>query len=161
MGVIGWERVMDLKEWFSKYREQLLYLFFGVLTTVLNIATYAALHVALGVHSDIANAAAWLAAVSVAYVTNRIWVFRSRTRGAALLRELGAFMAGRVLTGVMDEGIMHVATQIVGPRLIPAAWRSLWDMGVKFASNVLVVILNYVFSKRIIFKRGGKERQKA
>lgn len=145
---------MDVKEWLKKYREQLLYLFFGVTTTILNITTYAVLHVALGVHSDIANAAAWLVAVSVAYVTNRIWVFRSRTKGAAFLRELGAFMAGRVLTGVMDEGIMHVATQIIGPRLIPAPWRSLWDMGVKFASNVLVVILNYVFSKLIIFKKG-------
>ena len=144
---------MDVKEWLKKYREQLLYLFFGVTTTILNIATYAVLHVGLGVHSDIANAAAWLAAVIVAYVTNRIWVFRSRTTGVAMLRELGVFMAGRLLTGLMDEGIMHVATQIIGPRLIPAPWRSLWDMGVKFASNVLVVILNYVFSKLIIFKK--------
>ena len=145
--------MIDLKEWLEKYREQLLYLFFGAVTTVLNIATYAILHVGMGIHSDIANAAAWIAAVTVAYVTNRIWVFRSEARGAAMLRELGAFMAGRLLTGVMDQGIMHVATQIVGPRLIPAAWRSLWDMGVKLASNVLVVILNYVFSKLIIFKR--------
>lgn len=153
MGVVGLWKVIELKEWMKKYREQLLYLFFGGVTTVLNIAAYALLHVVLGMHSDIANAAAWLISVIVAYVTNRIWVFRSQTRGAAMLRELGAFMAGRVLTGVMDEGIMHVATQIVGPRLIPAAWRNLWDMGVKLISNVLVVILNYVFSKRIIFKR--------
>lgn len=153
MGVVGWTRVIELKQWIEKYREQLAYLFFGVVTTILNIATYALLHVAMGVHSDIANAVAWVVGVIVAYVTNRIWVFRSHTKGAAMLKELGAFVAGRLLTGVMDEGIMHVCTQVIGPRLIPAAWRSLWDMGVKFASNVLVVILNYVFSKLIIFRR--------
>lgn len=146
---------MDVREWIRKYREQLAYLFFGGVTTVLNIAVYALLHVVMGVHSDIANVVAWLASVIVAYVTNRIWVFHSHTRGVAMLRELGAFMVGRVLTGVMDEGIMHLATQVIGPRLIPLAWRRLWDVGVKLASNVLVVILNYVFSKLVIFKREG------
>ena len=143
---------------FRKYREQIAYLFFGGVTTVLNVATYALLHVGLGVHSDLANAAAWLAAVLVAYVTNRIWVFRSHTRGRDMLRELMSFAAGRVLTGLMDQGIMHLATQVVGPRLIPEAWRKLWDMGVKLASNVLVVILNYVFSKVFIFKRDRTEQ---
>lgn len=142
-----------MKERILKYREQLAYLFFGVVTTVLNVATYALLHVGMGMHSDAANAIAWLAAVITAYVTNRKWVFRSHTRGAAMARELGAFVAGRLLTGLMDEGIMHVATQVIGPRFIPADWRGLWDMGVKLASNVLVVILNYVFSKLVIFKR--------
>ena len=146
-----------MKKWLQKYREQLAYLFFGVVTTILNIAVYAALHVGMGVHSDIANAAAWLAAVIVAYVTNRIWVFRSRTTGVAMLRELGAFMAGRLLTGLMDEGIMHLATEVAGPRLIPEAWRKLWDMGVKFVSNVLVVVMNYVFSKRIIFRKRNED----
>lgn len=146
-----------MKQLIRKYREQLAYLFFGVLTTILNVGVYALLHVAMGVHSDIANAIAWLAAVIAAYVTNRIWVFRSHTRGTAMLRELGTFVAGRLLTGLMDEGIMHVATQVIGPRLVPEAWRGLWDMGVKLFSNVLVVILNYVFSKLIIFKKKGED----
>lgn len=153
MGVVCCVRVIDVKAWILKYREQLAYLFFGGVTTVANIGTYALLHVALGMHSDLANALAWAVAVALAYITNRIWVFRSHTRGAALLRELGAFVAGRLLTGVMDEGIMHLATQVIGPRLIPEARRRLWDMGVKLFSNVLVVILNYVFSKLFIFKK--------
>ena len=142
-----------IKKLVQKYREQLAYLFFGGVTTLVNIATYALLHTALGMHSDLANAIAWAASVAVAYVTNRRWVFGSRTRGAAMLREIGSFVGGRVLTGLMDEGIMHLAVEVLGPRLIPAHLRHLWDLGVKLASNVLVIILNYVFSKLFIFKR--------
>ena len=140
------------KSFVKSHREQLSYLFFGGVTTVVNIATYALLHTALGMHSDLANAIAWAVAVAVAYVTNRIWVFRSRSRGRAMLSELVAFLGARVLTGLMDEGIMHVAVEMIGPRLIPVHFRSLWDLGVKVASNVLVIVLNYVFSKGFIFK---------
>ena len=140
------------KSFVKSHREQLSYLFFGGVTTVVNIATYALLHTALGMHSDLANAIAWAVAVAVAYVTNRIWVFRSRSRGRAMLSELVAFLGARVLTGLMDEGIMHVAVEMIGPRLIPVHLRSLWDLGVKVASNVLVIVLNYVFSKGFIFK---------
>ena len=144
-----------LRAFAGKYREQLVYLFFGGMTTLVNIAVYALLHTALGVGSDPANAAAWVLSVLVAYVTNRRWVFESRTRGAAMLRELGAFVAGRLATGLLDMGIMHVAVEVLGPRLVPAAYRGLWDMGVKLMSNVIVILLNYVFSKRFIF-RGGR-----
>lgn len=130
-----------------------MYLFFGGVTTAVNIGCYALLHTALGMHSDLANAIAWAASVAVAYVTNRLWVFGSRSRGGAMLREIGAFAGARVLTGLMDEGIMHVAVEILGPRLVPAGLRTLWDLGVKVASNVLVIVLNYVFSKRFIFKK--------
>ena len=142
-----------IRELVQKYREQLAYLFFGGVTTVINIGTYALLHTALGMHSDLANAIAWAAAVAVAYVTNRRWVFESKTRGAAMLREIGSFVGGRVLTGLMDEGIMHLAVEVLGPQLIPAHLRRLWDLGVKLASNVLVILLNYVFSKLFIFKK--------
>lgn len=149
---------MTLRDFVRKYREQIAYLFFGGVTTAVNVAVYALLHVALDVHSDIANVVAWAVSVAVAYVTNRIWVFRSHTRGADMLRELGAFVAGRLLTGLMDQGIMHLATQVIGPRLIPEAGRKLWDMGVKLASNVLVIVLNYVFSRVFIFKRDRTEQ---
>ena len=142
-----------MRSFIKKYREQLAYLFFGGVTTAVNIAVYALLHTALGMHSDLANAAAWAVSVATAYFTNRRWVFRSRSRGRAMLRELAAFVGGRVLTGLLDEGIMHVAVEVIGPRLIPAHARPLWDLGVKAASNVLVILLNYVFSKRFIFKK--------
>ena len=149
---VGMERIRRFVE---KYREQLAYLFFGGVATVVNIGVYGLMHGLMDVHSDLANAVAWAVSVAVAYVTNRKWVFRSRTRGRAMAREFGAFVAGRLITGLMDQGIMHLATQVVGPRFIPAAARKLWDMGVKVASNVLVIVLNYVFSKGFIFREKG------
>ena len=148
-----------MKELFRKYREQIAYLFFGGVATVVNIGVYGLMHGLMDVHSDLANAVAWAVSVAVAYVCNRKWVFRSRTRGRAMAREFGAFVAGRLITGLMDQGIMHLATQVIGPRLIPEAGRKLWDMGVKLASNVLVIILNYVFSRVFIFRRSRDERQ--
>ena len=142
-----------IRDWIRKYREPLSYLFFGGVTTLVNIGVYALLHGAMDVHSDWANIAAWVVSVAVAYFTNRRWVFQSRARGRAMLREGLSFVAGRLLTGLMDQGIMHVATQVIGPRLVSEAMRKLWDMGVKVASNVLVIILNYVFSKLFIFRK--------
>lgn len=146
----------DLKAFIVKYREQLAYLFFGGVTTAVNLVIYAGLHTLMGVGSDLSNLIAWAAAVLVAYVTNRKWVFRSRTRGAAMLREMGGFVAARVATGVMDMAIMHVAVEVLGPRLFPGPGRALWDIGCKVATNVLVIVLNYVFSKLFIFKKRGE-----
>ena len=141
------------RELFTKYREQILYLFFGGVTTAINLAVYALAHFGLGLSSDIANAIAWVLSVLAAYLTNRRWVFCSHTVGTAMLRELGGFVAARVATGAMDMGVMHLGVEVLGPRLAPAGMRPLWDMGVKLLSNVLVIVMNYVFSKLWIFKK--------
>ena len=147
-----------IKALIIKYREPLAYLFFGGVTTAVNIAVYGLLHTLLGVASDAANVAAWVLSVLVAYVTNRRWVFMSRTRGRAMLREAGTFVAGRGLTGLMDMGLMHLATEVLGPRVVSASARPLWDMGAKLVINVLVIVLNYVFSKLWIFRKDGTGR---
>ena len=132
----------------EKYREQLNYLFFGGVTTLVNIVVLE-VFARLGCPTWLANAIAWVVAVLVAYFTNRKWVFESRSHGTQALREFGSFVACRVGTGVMDEIIMVVGVDLL----------HLWRPGVKIFSNVLVVILNYVFSKLIIFKKdGGQEK---
>lgn len=140
-----------LKALFARYREQILYLFFGGVTTVINIVAYAVCAFA-GMPTGAANAVAWVLAVLAAYVTNRIWVFRSRSRGAALVKEAASFVSCRVATGVMDEIIMILGVDRLGPVVAPGHMR-LWGLGVKVFSNVLVIVLNYVFSKWFIFKR--------
>ena len=149
--------IEKLKALFRRYPEQISYLFFGGVTTLVNMAVYFVMHTALGLDSDASNAAAWVISVLVAYVTNRRWVFHSHTRGMAAVREVVSFVGARVATGLMDQGIMHVATKIVGPKLIAPAYAHLWDNGMKAASNVLVIILNYVFSKLFIFRRKDAE----
>lgn len=143
-----------LKSLFLKYREQIAYLFFGGVTTLVNIAAYALLS-RVGLSTGVANAIAWALAVAVAYVTNRLWVFDSNSRGAAALKEAISFVACRLGTGLMDEAIMVLGVDHLGPAVAPNHL-ALWGLGVKVFSNILVIVLNYVFSKLFIFKKGKK-----
>ena len=132
-----------LRELFIKYRELLSYLFFGVLTTVVNYVSYLLLAPFFGT-TTIPTAIAWVLSVAFAYLTNRRWVFRSQAKGAAaILREAGSFVGARLISGVIDVGIMWVFADRMGFN----------DKLVKLASNVFVVIFNYIASKLIIFRK--------
>ena len=141
-----------LKSLFLKYREQIAYLFFGGVTTLVNIAAYAVLS-RVGLSTGVANAIAWALSVLVAYVTNRLWVFESKSRGAAAAKEFLSFVACRLGTGLMDEAIMVLGVDKLGPMLVSPERLDLWGLGVKVFSNILVIILNYVFSKAFIFRK--------
>ena len=90
-----------------------------------------------------ANIVAWVLAVSAAYITNKIWVFESKAwTKKAILQEAAAFAACRIATGVMDLAIMYVSVDLLG----------LPDLIMKVLSNAFVIVLNFIFSKLIIFK---------
>jgi len=144
-----------IAELLKKYREQISYLFFGGLTTLVNIAAYWLLARA-GLSTGIANAAALALSILFAYITNRLWVFESKTRGLAALKELAYFIACRLGTGLVDQGIMVAGVDHLGPALFPGADLELWGVCVKVVSNVIVIILNYIFSKLIIFRKQKK-----
>ena len=128
----------------KKYREILLYLVFGVLTTLCNIVSYFALNDLLHIHYLVANALAWVLSVLFAYLTNRTWVFESKSQGfSAIAREMGLFFGCRLPSGVFDMAFMFVAVDLLAQN----------DMIAKIASNVVVIVLNYLFSKLIIFKK--------
>jgi putative flippase GtrA len=138
------ERGYQMKELFLKYKEVIAYLFFGGLTTVVNIVAYFVCTSIFALNYLVANAIAWVASVAFAYVTNRTWVFESKVKGfSAILREVTAFVGCRVLSGVMDMAIMFVSVDLIG---IP-------DGIAKFITQVVVVVLNYLFSKLIIFRK--------
>lgn len=143
-----------LKSLFLKYREQIAYLFFGGVTTLVNIASYALLS-RVGLSTGVANAIAWVLSVLVAYVTNRRWVFDSHSRGAAAAKEFSSFVACRLGTGLLDEAIMVLGVDRLGPVVAPNHM-ALWGLGVKVFSNILVIVLNYVFSKLFIFRKKEK-----
>ena len=132
-----------VRELFIKYRELLSYLFFGVLTTVVNYVSYLLLAPFFGT-TTIPTAIAWVLSVAFAYLTNRRWVFRSQAKGAAaVLREAGSFVGARLISGVIDVGIMWVFADRLGINV----------KQVTLASNVFVVIFNYIASKLIIFRK--------
>ena len=91
-----------------------------------------------------ATCVAWALSVLFAYVTNRRWVFESKENTRrGILREMGSFFLFRLLSGLMDVAIMYVCVDLLG-------WNS---MIIKVLSNVLVIIVNYVASKLVIFRK--------
>ena len=125
-----------------QYRELLSYLVFGVLTTAVNYLSYLVIS-PFFTYTGVPTVIAWLLSVIFAYLTNRRFVFQSKARGKAVLKEAGSCFTARVMSGVMDVIIMAVF----------ADWVGFDDRMVKLASNVLVVIFNYIASKLVVFRK--------
>lgn len=142
------------KTLFTKYQEVIRYLFFGVLATVLNIVIYTAFNLAFGYAfaNGVGNAIDNIICILFAYATNRAFVFQSKTVGRAAYKEFVQFVLCRIGTLVADVTIMYFGGTVLGEWLVPAAYLAIWSIGMKVLANVVVVVLNYVFSKLIIFK---------
>ena len=133
-----------MKELLLKYKEIIAYLFFGGLTTVVNIVVYFICTSVLDLNYLVANAISWVVSVAFAYVTNRTWVFESKVKGfSAIMREITTFVGCRLLSGVMDMAIMFISVDMIG----------IQDSVAKFITQIVVVVLNYIFSKLIIFRK--------
>lgn len=133
-------------ELIKKYKNFIAYAVFGVLTTVINIAVYTLCYEYMGISNVISNIIAWFVAVAFAFVTNKLWVFDSKsTERKTLMYEIVTFLGCRLMTGVLDVGIMYVCVDVLG-------WPSVF---MKVMSNVLVIILNYVASKLVIFRKNS------
>lgn len=131
---------------YLKYKAEILYLFFGGCTTLVNIVCYYVLYHWMQVTNFASTVAAWIVSVAFAYVTNRRFVFESRVTDLwGWVREAAAFVGSRAATGVMDVAIMVAAVDYMH-------WNSLFW---KIISNVLVIILNYVAGKFFVFKEKG------
>ncbi len=133
---------MGLKNLYQKYRQIFWYLFFGVCTMILNTVCYTVLYELLAVPNVPSTVIAWLAAVIVAFVTNKLVVFESRGRAGKGLFELVSFFGCRVATGLLDVLIMWIAVDLLAGNSV------LW----KLVSNVIITVLNYIVSKFFIFK---------
>lgn len=133
-----------IRELIMKYRSMILYVVFGALTTLVNMAAYALCFSVLGIPNVPSTVIAWVLAVSFAFVTNKLWVFDSKSwDGRTLRHEIPAFFGARLLTGLLDVGIMYVTVDVMG-------WNGMvW----KLISNVIVIILNYIASKLFIFRK--------
>ncbi|GAA0221418.1 GtrA family protein [Metaclostridioides mangenotii] len=132
-----------LLQLFYKYKEVLMYLFFGVLTTIVSVVSFYISSEILAIHYLISNVISWIFAVGFAYVTNRIWVFESKTKEIkTILKEIFTFVNCRLLSGIIDMITMFILIDIF----------IIDNMYAKIFTQVIVVILNYIFSKLIVFK---------
>ena len=138
-----------MKELWKKYKEMIMYLIFGVATTVVNWVVYGALMQIPNMSMTIANTIAWVAAVLFAFVTNKWFVFESKTLElASLVKEFGMFVGSRVLTGLIEIAGLPILYYLGMNQSI----FGVEGFAAKIVVSVVVVILNYVFSKIFVFK---------
>lgn len=128
----------------KKYKEFLLYVIFGALTTLVNFVTYYIFYNILTFSNVASTIISWVFSVIFAYVTNKLFVFESCSfKPALVIRETASFFSARALTGVLDVAFMYITVDLLS-----------FNGGLcKLLSNVFVVILNYIFSKLWIFKK--------
>ena len=128
----------------EKHWDMVSYLFFGVLTTVVNYLVYLPLYNLLGISAAVSNIIAWVAAGAFAYVTNKPFVFKSHDWSMkTVLPELGKFVGCRAASGGLETVLILLTVDILG-------WNgNIW----KLIISVLVVILNYVSSKLLVFRK--------
>ncbi len=128
----------------KKHRDIILYLIFGALTTLVNYAVYLPLYNCLGWSAGVCNLVAWIAAVAVAFLTNKPFVFASHDWSAGVVwKELVSFFGCRVGSGVLETLILLIAVDRMHLN------GNLW----KIITSILVVILNYFGSKLLVFTK--------
>ena len=126
---------------YNQYKMPILYIFFGGLTTLVNIIVYFICYDVSGLSNVLSTIIAWILSVIFAFITNKFYVFESKS--GAIFYEIFTFFGCRLGTGVLDVGIMYLAVDIFN-------WSALL---MKIISNVIVIVLNYILSKVIIFKQ--------
>ncbi len=128
----------------KKYWSIISYLFFGVVTTVVNMVVYYLCYHLWGISSDLSTVIAWVIAVLTAFLTNKPFVFGSHDWSPkVLLPEAGSFFGCRLGSGLVELVLMHITVEMLG----------LPGMLMKLLVNVIVVILNYVASKLLVFRK--------
>ena len=138
-----------MKKIIIKYKSIIAYLFFGVLTTLINWGSYFLCYNIVQIPNVPSTIIAWILAVAFAFITNKIWVFGSKSfNGKVLLYEIWTFLAARLITGILDVVIMYFAVDVF------AMNSTVW----KLISNIIVIVLNYIFSRLIIFKKENSDK---
>ena len=133
-----------IRELIQKYYDILVYLVFGVLTTLVNYIVYLPCYNLLNLSATVSNVIAWAIAVAFAYLTNKPFVFRSHDWSArTVIPELSNFVGSRIVSGALETGIIFLTVDCL-----------LWNGNVmKLVTSVIVVILNYVASKLVVFRK--------
>ena len=136
--------IEKLKALFLKYKEVLLYLIFGGLTTVVSLVSFWLCTYPLRINVLIANVISWICAVTFAYFTNAKWVFEAKPQSPReAFGQFVSFYAGRLATLGVEEAILLVFVTLLHGN----------EMLVKLIAQLVVVVLNYVVSKLFVFKK--------
>lgn len=128
--------------WYKEHTEGMRYLIFGGISTLINMIVFILLE-KIGLSTLVSNTIAWIMSVIFAYITNKMCVFNvSINNKKELLREISSFLGCRIFTLIIDEIYMYVTIDIF----------NLNSILMKIISNIIVIVLNFIFSKIFIFK---------
>ena len=147
--------------------ETVTYILFGIATTVVNLVAFKVFNLIIGEkYYLLSNVIAWIIAVAFAYITNKLWVFESKSFSPSVLKkEIPAFLGARILSFFIEEGGLYLFVDVLGfdRYSLRFSWLSTGEpsgeftIGGKMISKILiavvVVILNYFFSKLFIFRK--------
>lgn len=135
-----------IKELYEKYKEVIHYLIFGGLATVVNFVSYFIFARIIGIEEIISSGLSWFCSVLFAYMTNKLFVFESKTdTKKAFFMEMISFFLARIVSGILCD---------VGTFALMVKAFHINDIVSKIVTQVMVVVVNYVFSKMFIFKKG-------
>lgn len=148
------EKIIKL---YKKYEEVINYLVMGILATGVNLAVkYALLFTILDASNStqlqVAVIVSWIVACLFAYITNRIVVFKSKSKN--ILKEFIYFVGARVFTLVLEMLIMFIF--VTKFKLNSDLWVIIWSL----VAQIVVIVVNYILSKLIIFKKKGNKNEK-
>lgn len=132
--------MVNIKEIYFKYKKIIRYLICGGLTTLVNFSSYYVLARILNIDEVLSSGLSWCISVLFAYVANRIFVFESKNK---ILREIISFFLARISTGIIcDILIFALLVKVLNVN----------DIVSKIIIEVIVITLNYIASKVIVFK---------
>ena len=135
-----------IRKIYTKNKEVINYIFFGILTTIISLCTYYLLTISLfnpdnGIELQIVNVISWFLSVLFAYITNRKYVFNSKNN--SVLSECSKFFTSRIITLILDILIMFLGVTIL----------KFNDKVIKIISQIIIIIANYLLSKLFVFKK--------
>ena len=132
-----------LEPFYKKNKEMLLYLFFGGLSFVISVVTFAIFCNCFNMNTLIANVLSWIITVLFAFLTNRIWVFNSSTNGwKEFAKQIFSFYCGRIITLLIEEIILFIFISKL----------NLNNILIKIIAQIVVIIGNYIISKKMVFR---------
>ena len=136
--------ISKLIELLKKHRDVISYLFFGILTTLVNYIVYLPLYNSTNLSAALCNGIAWAASVAFAYLTNKPFVFKSMDWSMkVVLPELTKFVGTRIASGLLETGFIFLTVDLLN-----------WNGNImKVFTSVLVVIINYIGSKLLVFRK--------
>ena len=141
-----------IKDLYFKYKEIINYLFFGGCTFIVNFVSYFIFADLLKIDEVVSNMIAWVISVLFAYITNKLFVFESKTETLkTTLKEMASFFLARIVSGILcDVGTFALMIRVL----------NINDIIAKIVTQIMVIIMNYLFSKLIVFRKNKGKNKK-